>query len=608
VTTPTQNAVPKRNELPDEVKWRLEDMYPSDAKWEEDFAQVRELLPSLQSYQGRLTASSQDLLEALGLQETIGRLIDRVFVYARMRRDEDNAVAAHQAMVDRATALLTETASAAAFMVPEILAAEPARITAMLSENPGLALYRHKLENILRHRPHTLTAEMEQLLAQTREMAQGPKTIFNMLANADLKFPTLQDEDGKEVPLTEGRYLHLLRSGDRRVRREAFESLLRTYGKFANTWAAIHSASVKQDVFYARVHKFPSALEASLHADNVPLTVYKGLIEAVHQHLPLLHRYMDVRKRRLGLDRLAMYDLYTPMVSEADHKIPYQEAVKTVEAALHPLGETYLGRLRGGFSNRWIDVLENEGKTSGAYSWGAYGTHPFVLLNYQDNMHDLFTLAHEMGHALHTHFSEANQPYAYADYAIFVAEVASTFNENLLLGYLLGRTTDETERLYLVNHHLEAVRTTVYRQTMFAEFEMVTHEKVEAGEALTPELLNQVYRDLNVMYYGPQVEVGDDIALEWARVPHFYTPFYVYKYATGYAAAAALAQQILREGGPAVRRYLEFLGSGGSDYPISLLRRAGVDMTTSQPVEETLRVFGELVGEMEKATGTPRPG
>ena len=603
MTAPAQSAMPKRHELPVEVTWRLEDLYPSNDKWEEDFAKARQLLPKIGSYRGRLTSSSQDLLGGLRLEDEISQLIERLFVYARMRRDEDNTAAVYQAMSDRATALVTDAGAAAAFMVPEILAAAPDRITAMISENPDLALYRHNLENVLRQRPHTLTAEMEQLLAQTREMAQGPQTIFNMLCHADLKFPDIRDEDGSEVPLTEGRFLRYLESGDRRVRREAFETLYQSYGKYVNTWAAIHSASVRKDAFYARTRKFPSALEASLHADNVPLSVYQNLIETVHRHLPLLHRYMAVRKRRLGLDSLCLYDLYTPIVKEVARKVPYSEAVETVAAALGPLGETYLGALREGFTGRWIDVLENEGKTSGAYSWGAYGTHPFVLLNYQENVHNMFTLAHEMGHAIHSHFSQAAQPFVYASYAIFVAEVASTFNENLLLAHLLGRTKDEAERLYLVNHHLEAVRTIVYRQTMFAEFEMLTHAKIEAGEALTPEVLSGLHRDLNRLYYGPGVEVNEEIAVEWARVPHFYTPFYVYKYAKGYSAAAALAQQVLREGEPAVRRYLDFLGAGGSGYPIELLKRAGVDMTTPEPVEEALRVFGELVGEMERAEG-----
>jgi len=473
----------------------------------------------------------------------------------------------------------------------------------MIAEKAGLAFYRHKLDDILRRRPHTLTAEMERLLAEAGEMARGPETIFSMLSNADLKFPDIRDDQGKEVPVTEGRFGRYMESADRRVRKEAFEALFRTYGKYANTWAAIHSSSVKKDIFYARAHKFPSALEASLHDDNVPVTVYKGLIEAVHRHLPLFHRYLAVRKRRLGLDELHMYDIRAPIVKEADRKVPYTEAAETVLAALDPLGGVYVDGLREGFSSRWIDAFENEGKTSGAYSWGTYGVHPFVLMNYQETINDLFTLAHEMGHAMHSYFAQAAQPYVYFRPGIFLAEVASTFNENLLMHHLLSRTGDETERLYLVNQHLEAFRGTVFRQTMFAEFEMLTHEKAEAGEALTPERLNAIYRDLVVRYHGPDVHVDGEIDVEWARIPHFYWSFYVYKYATGYSAATALAQQVLREGEPAVRRYLDFLKAGASDYPIDILKRAGVDMTALEPVEEALGVFGRLVEEMEKAEG-----
>jgi len=600
------STVPRREELPLDLKWRLEDLYASPEDWERDFARVRELLPRIQAYRGRLLASAHDLLEGLRLVDRISETCERLEAYARMRRDEDNTVVLYQAMSDRVTALVTEAEAAASFVVPEIVAAEPATIERMTAECPDLALYRHKLDDILRRRPHTLSTEMEELLAQTGEMAQAPQTIFAMFNHADLRFPDVHDEEGRPVKLTHGRFERLRESPDRRVRREAFAALFGTYARYANTLAAVYAASVKKDVFYARARKFPSALEASLHEENIPVSVYRNLLETVHRHLPLLHRYMAVRKRRLGVDELHMYDLYPPIVKEARRRVPYTEALQTVQAALEPLGKDYLRVLREGLHDRWVDVPENQGKTSGAYSWGAYGTHPFVLLNYQETLHDLFTLTHEMGHAMHSWFSQAAQPYVYAHYPIFLAEVASTFNENLLLDHLLRRTADETERLYLINYHLEAFRTTVYRQSLFAEFEMLTHEKVEAGEALTPELLNTLYRDLNVKYYGPEVHVDDEIAVEWARVPHFYTPFYVYKYATGFAAATALAEQVLAErglgeDGPAVRRYLEFLRAGGSDYPIDVLRRAGVDMTTPEPVERALGVFGRLVEEMEKA-------
>ncbi|MGE5589576.1 MAG: oligoendopeptidase F [Bacillota bacterium] len=601
MTAPTPHALPRRSELPAEVKWRLEDMYPSNDQWEKDFKQVRARLPEISSYQGKLMASADNLLAALRLRDRIGELMERIYAYARMRRDEDNTVATYQAMTDRATALLTEVGAATAFLAPEILAAEPEQVERMLQDDQALQLYRHDLQDTLRHKPHTLPTEQEQLLAQTGEMAQAPHTIFNMLNDADMKFPTIRDEDGNEVQLTKGRYSHFLESRDRRVRKDAFETLYGTYEKYLNTLAATYASSVKKDVFFARARKYPSALEASLHEDNVPVSVYTNLIDTVHRFLPALSRYLKVRKKRLGLDDLHMYDLYTPIVNVADRKIPFEEAVATVEKALQPMGAEYLTTLKEGLREHWIDVYENEGKTGGAYSWGCYGVHPFVLLNYQENTDNMFTLAHEMGHAMHSHFTQAAQPYVYAHYTIFVAEVASTFNENLLLHHLLQQTKDPQERLYLINHHLEAFRTTVFRQTMFAEFEMLTHRKVEEGEALTPELLCSLYRDLNRKYYGAEAVIDDQIALEWSRIPHFYTPFYVYKYATGYSAATALSQQVLKEGESAVKRYLNFLKSGSTDYPIELLKGAGVDMATPKPVEQALTVFEGLVEEMEKA-------
>ncbi|MCL6581587.1 MAG: oligoendopeptidase F [Firmicutes bacterium] len=601
--TPTKGELPRREEVPAELKWRLEDIYATEEEWEQGFAELRRLLPELRSYQGRLMESPRTLLAALRLADRVGELLLDLYAYARMRRDEDNTVTRYQGMTDRAAALRSDCGAALAFMVPEILAADPAKVETWLGSDEDLALYRHRLHDILRRRPHTLSAELEELLAQTEVMAEGPQTIFTMLARADLKFPTVKDEEGQEVPLSEGRYHTFMLCGDRRVRRDAFTALYETYGRYENTWAAIYSASVRKDVFYSRARRFASSLEAALHEDNIPPAVYRNLVQAVRRHLPALHRYMSVRRRRLGVDTLHMYDLYVPIVAQADREVPYEEATRTVLAALRPLGEEYLAALRNGLAGGWVDVLENKGKTTGAYSWGTYGSHPFVLLNYQGTLHDVFTLAHEMGHAMHSYFTWASQPFVYADYSSFVAEVASTLNENLLLHHLLEHTEDEAERLYLLNQHLEDFRTTVFRQTMFAEFELLTHERVESGEALTPEFLKGVYRDLNAAYYGPEVHIDEEIALEWARVPHFYRPFYVYKYATGYSAATALAEQVLREGDPAAGRYLEFLKAGGSDYPIEVLKRAGVDMTTPEPVERALEVFERLVGEMERATG-----
>ncbi|WP_019122393.1 oligoendopeptidase F [Brevibacillus massiliensis] len=596
-------ALPKRSEIPAEYKWKLEDMYASDADWEKDTAKVKELIGQIKQKEGTLSESGKHLLEALTLQDELTKTMDQVYVYARMRRDEDNANATYQALTDRATGLSTQVYGALAFIQPEILAIPEDRLSQMIESEPGLEHYRFLLEEITRYKPHTLSAAEEALLAEASELANAPSTIFNMLNNADIKFPMIKDEHGEEVELTKGRFIQFMESRDRRVRQDAFNALYATYGQHRNTIAATLTAAVKRDVFYARSHKFDSALQAALFSDNIDISVYDNLIATVREHLPLMHRYVALRKKLLGVDELHMYDLYVPIVHEVEMEIPYQQAVDTVTEALHPLGDEYLQVLKKGFHSGWIDVYENQGKTSGAYSWGTYTAHPYVLMNYQDNLNNMFTLAHEMGHALHSYFSNTNQPYTYADYRIFVAEVASTCNEALLMHHLLATTSDKATRMYLINYYMEQFRGTLYRQTMFAEFEKAIHAKVEAGEALTADSLNQLYRQLNVEYYGPDMVVDEQIDLEWARIPHFYNNFYVYKYATGFSAATSLSRQILEEGQPAVERYLGFLKSGGSDYPLELLKRAGVDMTSSEPISEALAVFKELLEQMEELAG-----
>ncbi len=595
----TEKTLKQREDISLEDKWKLEDMYATDEAWEQDFQQLKELTAKISRLRGTLD-SPTGLLAALRLQDRLGELNERIFVYARMRRDEDNRSTKYQTLTDRATGLSVEVHGATAFIVPEILTIPEDRLTSFYAEEEDLELYRQALSEITRMRPHVLSASEEELLARTGEMAQAPQNIFSMFNNADLKLPLIRDEQGQEVELTKGNYVLMLESQDRRVRKDAFEGMYRTYGDYQNTVAATLNASVKKDVFFARVRKYDSALGASLDSDNVPTAVYDNLIATVRANLAPLHRYLALRKRALGLDELHMYDLYTPIVQDSEFKITYPEALQRVAEGLTPLGQEYVAVLQEGFNNRWIDVRENQGKTSGAYCWGAYGTHPFVLLNWHDNINNLFTVAHEMGHALHSFYSDREQPYVYAGYKIFVAEVASTVNESLLIDYMLNRTADKKEKLYLLNHYLEEFRGTVYRQTMFAEFEKIIHAKVEAGEALTTETLNETYHELNEAYYGSEVVVDEDIRLEWARIPHFYTNFYVYKYATGFSAATTLSQQILREGEPAVQRYLEFLKGGSSDYPINLLRRAGVDMAKPEPVQEALRVFAKVVDEMEE--------
>ncbi|MFV9511424.1 oligoendopeptidase F [Tepidibacillus sp. LV47] len=595
-----KKSLPKRSEIDPKYKWDLEAIYATDQDWENDFRKAKDLADQLKEYEGKLQNSPQVLLYVLRLSDQVSELVERIFVYARMRKDEDNTNAKYQALADRASSLSIEVNSASSYIVPEILAMPTETLEKYIQEEKGLQLYRQYLDEIIRTKPHVLSTEEEKLLAQVGEVAQAPDHIFGMLNNADIKFPTIKDENGEEVELTKGRYIQFMESEDRRVRKDAFEALYQTYGSLKNTFAATLNANVKKNVFYAKVRKYPSALVASLDDDNVSQEVYDNLIATVHKNLDLMYRYVKLRKKLLCIDELHMYDLYNPIVKDVKINVPYEEAKEIVKKGLAPLGEEYLALLQKGFESRWIDVYENQGKTSGAYSWGAYGTHPYILLNYQDNVNDLFTLAHELGHSMHTYYSHTNQPYIYAHYKIFVAEVASTLNEALLMNYLLKITTDKNEKLYYLNHYLEQFRTTVYRQTMFAEFEKMIHEKVESGEALTPELLNQMYHELNVKYYGPDIVVDDLIDLEWARIPHFYMNFYVYKYATGFSAAISLSQQILEEGQPAVERYLNFLKSGSSDYPVNLLKKAGVDMNTPEPIQKALDVFREILDEMEQ--------
>lgn len=592
------DALLKRDEIDAKYKWRLEDIYASDDIWEEDFRKLKSMLPQIEGYRGKLS-SADGLYSALKLRDEISQLAERLFTYARMRRDEDNANGKYQALADRAMGLMVEVQSALAFIVPEILSVPADELYGYIQQEKGLELYRHYLDELIRQKAHVLSANEEQILAQAGEMAEAPDMIFTMINDADIKFPFIKDENGNDVELTKGRYIQFMESYDRRVRQNAFEALYDTYGRYRNTLAATLGSNVKKDIFFSRVRKYPSSLEASLDDDNVPVSVYNGLIDAIHRNMELMYRYVRLRKRMLGLDELHMYDLYVPLVPDLKVKMSYEDAVAKVLEGLHPLGDEYRSILEQGFEGSWIDVYENQGKTSGAYSWGCYGVHPYVLLNFQGTLDDIFTIAHEMGHALHTYYSHSSQPYIYAGYRIFVAEVASTLNEALLMDHMLKTTDDRNMKMYLINHYLEQFRGTVYRQTMFAEFERIIHEMAEAGQSLTPDRLCSIYHDLNVKYYGPDIVVDDRIDMEWARIPHFYSSFYVYKYATGFSAATALSQQILNEGKSAVERYINFLKSGGSDYPIELLKKAGVDMTTPEPVEQALAVFAGLIDQME---------
>ena len=598
--TETSSSVPKREAIPAQYKWKLENIYATNQQWEKEFTKVKKMLPQLAQYQGKLKDSPQNLLNCLQIQDKVGEITGKLYVYAYLRSHEDTQNPIYQALADRATALSVQVDKTASYIVPEIMTIPEAKLTQYLAQEKKLQIYQFYLKEIFRQKKHILSQKEEEILAGLGEIAETPETVYTMLTNADLKFPYLKDEKGKRVELSEERYGKLIRSQDRRVRKEAFQELFNTYEGIKNTMGATFSGSIKKDTFYAQTRKYDSALQAALESDDIPLEVYDNVINTVNNNLAPLHRYMALRKKILGLKEMHMYDLYVPLIKDVQKDIPYEKAQATVLAALNPLGKEYQALLKKGFTEGWIDVYENQGKRKGAYSWGAYGTDPYVLLNYNNTLNDVFTLAHEMGHSLHSYYSHQHQPYIYSGYTIFVAEVASTTNEALLMDYLLKKTTDKKEKLYLLNLYLEQIRTTVYRQAMFAEFEKIVHQKAEAGEALTADLLADLWYKLNVKYYGPEVVVDPEIKMEWARVPHFYNAFYVYKYVTGYAAATSLSQQILREGELARQKYLKFLTKGSSQDSLSILREAGVDMTTSKPLEDTIRVFEEKLKEMEK--------
>lgn len=592
--------LPARSEIAEADKWALEDLFLTDADWEAAVKQLEEQLAQLKGYAGKVSASADALYAYLMLADETENLFEKVLVYSNEKMHEDMGNSTYQGYAAQAQAAAARLSAAEAFFEPELLAMEESRLQGFLKEEPELEKYRLLIDRVWRRKAHTLSVAEEEILAKTYEMATAPDDIFSMFNDADAKFGTIRDENGKEVELTHGRFGGFMESSDRRVRKEAFEALYQTYDQFQNTLAATYSANVKKAKFYADVRKYPSALAAALAPGNIPTEVYDNLIETVHRFLPAMYRYVALRKRALGVEELHMYDVYVPLVADQTKKIPFAEAKEIVKRGLAPMGEEYVSHLEEGFDHRWIDVYENRGKRSGAYSWGAYGTHPYVLLNYQGKLDDVFTLAHEMGHALHSWYSNANQPYVYSGYLIFVAEVASTCNESLLMQYLLKESKDKKEKAYLLNHFIDQFKGTLFRQTMFAEFEKITHEMYAKGESLTAERLCAVYMDLNRKYFGEEMVSDPQIALEWARIPHFYTEFYVYQYATGFSCAIALSKRILEMGEAGVADYMKFLKGGCSKDPIELLKMAGVDISTPKPVEDALQLFEELVSELEE--------
>lgn len=591
--------IPQRSEISSEFKWRLEDVYPSNKAFEDALSEAGTYPEKIEAFRGKIAASAEELLAYLRLDDEITEKMRDLLHYANRKSDEDTRVSLYSGYCERTEALLTAINSAAAFAVPEILTISDEKMEQFMREQSGLKLYELSLSRILKRREHILSPAEERIIAMTGEMSNTPSTVFSMLDNADMKFPDAVDSEGKAHQITHGSYIPLMQSEDRELRRSAFTNLYDTYKSYENTYTAILSGHLKTLAFNANARRYENTLEAALDSTEVPQSVYHSLIEAVHANMDKMYRYVKLRKKLLGVDELHYYDLYAPMVSSVDMKVTYEQAKKLTLEAVKPLGEEYVKIMSEGFESGWVDVYENEGKCSGAYSAGA-SVHPYVLLNHTDDLQSAFTVAHEMGHAMHSYFSNKHQPTAYSDYEIFVAEVASTFNESLLMQYLLKTTDNKREEAYLINYFLEQFRTTLYRQTMFAEFELKINEAQARGEAITSDFLCDLYGDLNLLYFGEEIVPDPEIKYEWARIPHFYYNYYVYQYATGFSAAIALSQRVLNGGEKEAADYLGFLRGGSSATPVDLLKGAGVDMTDPGVVNDALKLFGELIDRMEK--------
>lgn len=584
----------KREEIDDEYKWKIDKIYNSIDDWERDFEDLKKEAIKLKAFSGRLN-SGENILEYLKLNEKISRKAEILYIYAHLKCDEDTSNSTYQSLMSKIDIYMAEFSSYTAYFVPEILSLEDGFIEKEISRIDDLKLYKFLFDDILKEKPHVLTKEMEELLAAASDCLDAPSAIHNILTNADMTFGKIKNEEGNEVELTEGNYSSFIRSKDRNVRKSAFEKLFGEYDKFKNTFATSLSCSIKNFNFMSRVRNYESALDASLKPNKIPLEVYKNAVKVMNDNIESLHRYVSIKKRLLGLEEIHMYDLYVPVIEIPKEKVEFNDGINIVLDALKPLGEEYIDIFKNGIKDGWVDIYENKGKRGGAYSWGGYDTMPYVLLNYNNEMEDVSTLAHEMGHSIHSYYSRKEQPYYYAGYTLFCAEVASTTNESLLIHYLINKETDDKKKLFLINQELEQIRTTVFRQLMFAEFELYTHETLEKGIPLTADDYNRVWHDLNVKYFGDDMVVDKEIDVEWSRIPHFYSDFYVYQYATGYAAASAFANSILEGKENAVEKYKGFLKAGGSDYPINILKNAGVDMTTSKPIEATINRFNELL-------------
>ena len=589
----------RRDEIPESDKWRIDKIYETPAKWNEELNKLKEEAPKLKDFEGKL-GNKEDLKAFLLLNEKLSRKLGKLYVYAHMRSHEDTSNPEMQSLVNKIDPYSAEFSSYTAYFVPEILSLKEGTIENFINEDKDLKQYKIYFEMILNEKPHILSKEVESVLASVSDCLGAPESIYSMLTNSDMTFGEIVDESGRKVELTEGNYISFIKSKDRKVREAAFKLLFGTYKKYENTLATSLTSSIKNFVFESKTRKYNSSLEASLKPNNIPVEVYYNALKTVDENMDALHRYVRIKKKLLNLEEIHMYELYVPVIECKKEHLEYKDAISLVEEGLKPLGKEYLDIFNEGINEGWIDVYENKGKRSGAYSWGSYDTMPYVLLNYNYELNDASTLAHEMGHSIHSYYTRKTQPYIYGDYSLFCAEVASTTNEILLIHHLIEKETDKNKKLYLINQELEQIRTTVFRQLMFAEFELKTHEAIENGESLTSEVLCKMWKDINIKYFGEDMNVDEEISIEWARIPHFYSDFYVYQYATGYAAASSFANSILSKGEEAVEKYKGFLKAGGSMYPIDTLKMAGVDMTTSKPLKDTLDRFNELLDMLEE--------
>ncbi|HAT4210913.1 TPA: oligoendopeptidase F [Clostridium perfringens] len=589
----------RRDEIPESDKWRIDKIYETPAKWNEELNKLKEEAPKLKDFEGKL-GNKEDLKAFLLLNEKLSRKLGKLYVYAHMRSHEDTSNPEMQSLVNKIDPYSAEFSSYTAYFVPEILSLKEGTIENFINEDKDLKQYKIYFEMILNEKPHILSKEVESVLASVSDCLGAPESIYSMLTNSDMTFGEIVDESSRKVELTEGNYISFIKSKDRKVREAAFKLLFGTYKKYENTLATSLTSSIKNFVFESKTRKYNSSLEASLKPNNIPVEVYYNALKTVDENMDALHRYVRIKKKLLNLEEIHMYDLYVPVIECKKEHLEYKDAISLVEEGLKPLGKEYLDIFNEGINEGWIDVYENKGKRSGAYSWGSYDTMPYVLLNYNYELNDASTLAHEMGHSIHSYYTRKTQPYIYGDYSLFCAEVASTTNEILLIHHLIEKETDKNKKLYLINQELEQIRTTVFRQLMFAEFELKTHEAIENGESLTSEVLCKMWKDINIKYFGEDMNVDEEISIEWARIPHFYSDFYVYQYATGYAAASSFANSILSKGEEAVEKYKGFLKAGGSMYPIDTLKMAGVDMTTSKPLKDTLDRFNELLDMLEE--------